>query len=59
MESEIPEDAKMRRIRDHNGNICGILFGRYELPWPLIDQIDQHIPTTGYHGVNYYTEPVE
>ncbi len=55
----IPDDAKTRLITDHNGNPCGILWGRFELPWPLIQMIDRNTPTTGYHGVNYHTKDVD
>jgi hypothetical protein len=54
----IPEDAEIRAVTDHNGNVCGYLFGRYELPWPLIEMIEKDVPTTGYHGVNYHTRPL-
>lgn len=54
----IPDDAKVRAIIDTNGNTCGFLFGRYELPWPLIETINKNTPTTGYHGVNYYTKEI-
>lgn len=55
---EIPEGSKVRAVTDNNGNVCGYLFGRFELPHPLIEMIDRDIPTTGYHGVNYWTESV-
>lgn len=56
---DIPANAKARVITDHNGNPCGVLWGVQELPWPLIEMIDQDVPTTGYHGVNYHTRSLD
>jgi hypothetical protein len=53
---EIPEGSKVRAVTDNNGNVCGYLFAKHELPWPLIELIEKNAPTTGYHGVNYHTK---
>lgn len=57
MNFEIPDDEEIHEVTDHNGNICGYLFGKIP-PWPLIEEINDYRMKTGYHGVNYHTRKI-
>lgn len=60
MKFSIPDDATVRAITDHNGNLCGYIFARHEFPRALRERIEnppEHREVTFPH-VTYHTRAV-